>query len=101
MSALTHSQGILLALAGLVLMIIFATIYGSAWHIVGVSIFGASMILLYSVSSLYHFCKMHKAKTFLQKCDRAMIYVFIAGSYTPLSLVILHGAWGWSLFGVI
>lgn len=94
--------GALLAIAALVLMIIFASLYASAWHIVSFSLFGASMILLYTASALYHFyCKTHHKKALLQKWDRAMIYVLIAGSYTPITLIALHGAWGWSIFGII
>ncbi|MSR85878.1 hemolysin III family protein [Candidatus Woesearchaeota archaeon] len=101
LSSLTHFIGLLLSIAALVLMIVFAALYGSAWHIVGVSIFGASMILLYCASTVYHaYCKTHHAKSFLQKMDRSFIYVLIAGTYTPLTLVVLHGAWGWTLFGM-
>lgn len=102
LSFLTHLVGALLAIAALVLMVVYASLHGSAWHIVSYSIFGASMILLYMASSIYHgYCKTHHAKKLLQKWDRAMIYVLIAGTYTPITLVALHGAWGWTLFGII
>jgi len=101
-SAVTHLIGAILSIAGLTLMIIFASIYATAWHVVGFSIFGASLILLYLASTLYHFIPKHKElkKTF-QKIDHSMIYVLIAGTYTPVCLTSLRGGWGWSLFGII
>ena len=101
-SALTHLMGLLLAIAGLVLLVVFAKLHGTVWHIVGFSIFGTSLILLYLASMLYHFFPItSRAKKVLQRVDHAMIYVLIAGTYTPICLVTLRGGWGWSLFGVI
>lgn len=102
MSGLTHFVGFLLAVAALVVLVVFASLYGTAWHVVGFSLFGATMILLYAASTLYHFFPItHAAKEVLRRIDHAMIYVLIAGSYTPICLVTLRGGWGWSLFGVI
>lgn len=101
-SALTHGIGALLSIAGLVLMIVYATIHGTVWHVVGFTLFGTSLILLYSASTLYHlFPITSRAKVVMKRIDHAMIYVLIAGTYTPLCFVTLRGAWGWSLFGVI
>ena len=98
-SSLTHFLGALLSIAALVLLIIDAVRFGSAWHIVSFSIFGASLILLYSASAIYHFApKSTKAKKILHSIDLSMIFVLIAGSYTPIVLVPLRGGWGWSLF---
>lgn len=102
LSALTHFIGILLSIAGLVLLVVYASLQGSAAQIVGFSIFGASLILLYSASTIYHFIhKQSPAKRIFQKIDHSMIYVLIAGTYTPICIASLGGGWGWSLFGVI
>jgi hemolysin III len=73
---------------------------GDPWRVVSVSIFGATLILLYSASTLYHSVR-GRAKTVLQKLDHLSIYLLIAGTYTPFCLVTLRGPWGWSLFGVV
>lgn len=100
-NALTHGFGTALAIAGLVLMVVFASLRGSARHIVGASIFGASMVLLYLMSTLYHSFRGAKVKKVFRILDHASIYVLIAGTYTPLCLGTLRGAWGWSMFGTI
>lgn len=101
-SGLLHFIGVLLSIAGLVLLIVFAAQKGTAWHIVGFSIFGTTLILLYVTSTLYHFFPItSKAKRVFKRIDHAMIYALIAGTYTPICLVALHGVWGWTLFGVI
>lgn len=101
-SAFTHLLGFLLAIAGLVLLVVFAARQGTVWHVVGFTIFGTTLILLYLASTIYHFIPItHKAKRIMQRVDHAMIYVLIAGSYTPICFVTLRGAWGWSLFGVV
>lgn len=103
LSSLTHFIGLGLAIAGLVLLVVYAAKYGNAWHIVSFSIFGASMIVLYSASAIYHYVCSTKltVKRLLQKFDHAMIYVLIAGTYTPIALVPLRGGWGWSIFGIV
>lgn len=100
-SGAIHAVGVGLSIAALVLMVVFAAEYGTARHVVGASIFGSGLIMLYAASSVYHFwSENHPAKQFLQLLDHAMIYVLIAATYTPICLVILQGGWGWSLFGV-
>ncbi len=102
MSGLTHFIGFLFALAGLVLLTVFASLQGNVWHVVSFSIFGTSMVLLYAASSAYHFVPItSRVKSLMQRIDQSMVYVLIAGTYTPLALVTLRGPWGWSLFGVI
>lgn len=102
LSAITHLVAAALSIAALVLMIVFASLYGKASHVVGVSIFGISMITLYTISTIYHFfAKEHRAKKILQRLDHGMIYFLIAGTYTPLCLTLPARAWGWTLFGVI
>jgi hemolysin III len=97
---ITHLIGAALALAGLVVLVVFASLKGDPWKIVSFSIYGASLFLLYSLSVLYHSLR-GRAKQFFRTLDHIAIYLLIAGSYTPFTLVTLRGAWGWSLFGTI
>ncbi|MCR9250074.1 MAG: hemolysin III family protein [bacterium] len=99
-NVLTHLLGLLLSIAGLVLLIVFSSIYGNAWHIVSFSIFGSSMVILYLASSLYHMAKNKKIRRKLNIFDHAAIFVLIAGTYTPFCLVTLNGPMGWTLFGI-
>lgn len=102
LSSLTHALGALLSVAGLVLMVVFAALHGEATHVVGFSIFGASLIALYGTSAIYHFFPREtRIKKIFQRLDHTMIFVLIAGTYTPISLVMPQRAWGWSIFGVI
>ena len=101
MNAVTHGIGIALSIAGLVILVVFAALYGDAWKVVASSIYGASMIVLYTASTLYHSFSKTKAAKKLNMFDHISIYYLIAGSYTPFMLVNLRGAWGWSIFGVI
>jgi hemolysin III len=96
-----HGVGTLLAIAGLVALDIFASQRGTAWHIVGCSIFGGCLILLYAASTLYHSVPYPRAKAVLRFFDHNAIFLLIAGTYTPLTLVNLRGPWGWSLFGAV
>ena len=99
-NSITHLVGAALALAGLVVLVVFASLKGDPWKIVSFSIYGASLFLLYTLSTLYHSLR-GRAKEIFQKLDHVAIYLLIAGTYTPFTLVTLRGAWGWSLFGVI
>lgn len=99
-NAITHGIGALLGIAGLVLMVIFAAIYGTAWHIVGASIFGASLVVLYLSSTLYHGLTHPGAKYVFEVLDHAAIYILIAGTYTPFTLGPLRGPMGWTMFGI-
>jgi hemolysin III len=96
----THLAGALLAVAGAVLLIVVASLQGDAWKIVSFSIYGATLIILYSSSTLYHSTR-GRAKDIFRKLDHSAIYLLIAGTYTPFTLVTLSGGWGWALFGVI
>ena len=97
----THGIGALLSVGGLVVLVAFSAIYGDAWHIVSSSIYGVTLILLYTASALYHGIPHPRAKGLLKQLDHAAIYLLIAGTYTPFTLVNLRGAWGWSLFGLV
>jgi hemolysin III len=98
---LTHGVGILLSIGGLAVLVAFAALYGDAWHIVSSSVYGATLILLYTASTLYHGIPHPQAKSVLKQIDHAAIFLLIAGTYTPFTLVSLRGPWGWSLFGVV
>lgn len=99
-NAWTHLVGVLFALTGATWLIVYASLYTDAQAITSVCIYGAAMVLLYAVSTLYHSVR-GRAKRILQKCDHLSIYLMIAGSYTPFCLISLRGPWGWSLFGVV
>jgi len=98
---LTHGLGMLLSIAGLAVLVGFSNMNGDVWHVTSTSIFGATLVLLYGASTLYHGIQRPSLKGILQKMDHAAIYLLIAGTYTPFLLVSLRGVWGWSLFGVI
>lgn len=99
-NTISHGIGAVLSAVGLAVMLYLAAPL-SAWHVVGVSIFGGSLVLLYSASMMYHYVTSHGKKRLFQIIDHALIFVLIAGSYTPWLLVNLRGPWGWSLFGVV
>lgn len=101
LSSLLHLIGAVLSVAALVLLVVFAALRGTAWHVTSFAIFGSTLILLYLSSTLYHFLSHPTAKKVFRKIDHSMIYLLIAGTYTPICLIPLRGAWGWSLFGVI
>ncbi len=97
-SGISHLAGLFLSIFGLVLLVLAGVARGSAWHIVSLSIFGASLIMLYGASALYHLLPLaERGVKILRRIDHMMIYILIAGSYTPFCLVALRGAWGWSL----
>jgi len=99
-NGISHLVGAALALAGLVVLVVFASLQGDPWKIVSFSIYGTSLFLLYLMSTLYHSLR-GRAKQIFMKLDHVAIYLLIAGSYTPFTLVTLRGVWGWSLFVII
>ena len=100
-NALTHGLGAVLGAVGLAVLVVLAVLYGDAWHIVSCSIYGGTLVLLFTSSTLYHsFCD-ERVKHAFRIVDHASIYLLIAGTYTPFLLANLRGRWGWSLFGVI
>ena len=101
LNVITHGLGFLLSIAALVLLVVFAALKGDVWHIVSFSIYGASLVVLYLASTLYHLSRKQSLRNKLNIFDHASIYVLIAGTYTPFLLVTLHGPLGWSLLGVI
>jgi len=99
-NSISHLVGAALALIGMVLLVGYASAQGDPWKIVSFSIYGVSLFLLYSLSTLYHSLR-GRAKEIFQKLDHVAIYLLIAGTYTPFTLVTLRGAWGWTLFVII
>ena len=100
-SSLIHGIGIVLSIAGLAALAVVAHRSGSLWNLVSVCIYGASLILLYSASTLYHAIPHPNAKRVLRMLDHISIFLLIAGTYTPFTLIALRGAWGWTLFGIV
>lgn len=96
---ISHAVGFFLGIVALVLMVVRASLHGDAWHIVGVSIFGAGLIILYAASTIYHSARNPKLRSRLRVFDHATIYVLIAATYTPFTLVTLNGWVGWVIFG--
>src|SRR5512139_2105805 len=100
-NAVSHLLGAVLALGGAIVLVVLAAIGGDPWKVVAVSIYGATLVLMYSSSTLYHSVRAGRAKDLLRKMDHQSIYLLIAGSYTPFCLITLRGPWGWSLFGIV
>jgi hemolysin III len=100
-SGVTHGIGFLLALAMLSVMVVYAALRGTAWHVVACALYGSTLVLLYAASTLYHGLTSARAKAVLKIIDHSAIFLLIAGTYTPFLLVPLRGVWGWFLFGVI
>ncbi|MFA5417127.1 MAG: hemolysin III family protein [Bacteroidales bacterium] len=101
LNVITHGIGLLLSIVALIVLVVSASLYGTVWHIVSFSIYGASLVVLYLASTLFHAAKNQEVRNYLNIFDHSSIYFLIAGTYTPFVLVTLNGPWGWSLFGVI
>ena len=100
-NAISHGLGFLLAVASLPILTYSAAQQGSARNVVAAAVFSLTMMLLYLVSTLYHALPEGRGKLWMNRLDHAAIYLFIAGSYTPFALGVLHGGWGWALFGLV
>jgi hemolysin III len=100
-NSVTHGIGAILGLSALVLLVVAAALRGTARHVVACAVYGSSLVLLFTASTLYHSLTPPRAKAIMKILDHSAIYLLIAGTYTPFLLVTLRGAWGWSLFGVI
>lgn len=99
-NSISHFIGALAALVGLVVVVVIAAQQGDLWKIISFSVYGTTLFLLYTISTLYHSLR-GRAKQIFRKLDHLSIYLLIAGTYTPFTLVTLRGVWGWWLFGVI
>ena len=100
-NAATHGFGTLCGIAATGVLVTLAALEGDVFHIVGTAVFGATLVLLYSASTLYHLVPAPSAKARLRVIDHSSIYLLIAGTYTPFTLAGVRGGWGWALFGVI
>lgn len=100
-NSLSHGVALLTAAVGVPFLIISAARHGSAATIVGVCVFAATVVMLYFASTLYHAVPHPRAKRLLKKLDHGAIYLLIAGTYTPFTLGVLGGPWGWTLFGLV
>lgn len=100
-NAITHGIGAALSVAALVILIVFAALKGTPWHVVSFTVYGVSMLLLYISSTLVHGFRDGKAKDLFEIFDHSAIYLFIAGTYTPLMLIVVKGTLGWSIFGIV
>ncbi|MBI3652966.1 MAG: hemolysin III family protein [Acidobacteria bacterium] len=100
-NSITHGVGLALSVIGLAVLMVLACLYGTVLHIVSCSIYGATLVLLYTASTLYHSLRSPRLKHLFKVIDHCAIYLLIAGTYTPFTLVMLRGGWGWSLFGIV
>ncbi|MBM7572210.1 PAQR family membrane homeostasis protein TrhA [Aquibacillus albus] len=100
-NAITHAVGAILSIVALVLLVVFASINGNGWRIVSVTIFGITMLVMYLASTISHILPEGKWKNIFQIFDHSSIFLFIAGTYTPILLVPLRSGLGWTLFGIV
>ncbi|HPR12995.1 MAG TPA: hemolysin III family protein [Bacteroidales bacterium] len=98
-NAISHLTGALLGVAALVLMVVFSAKNGTAWHIVSTAVFGATLVILYLSSMFTHWLPQGRTKEFFFTMDQIAIFMLIAGTYTPIALITLHGPFGWVIFG--
>jgi hemolysin III len=99
-NSVTHGVGLVASIAGLVVMLVAAVTRGDAWLITACAVYGATLVLLYLTSTLYHALAMTRARSVMRRLDHSAIYLLIAGTYTPFVLISLRGPWGWTLFGI-
>jgi hemolysin III len=100
-NALTHSVGVLVATAGAAVLIVFAALYGTAWHVVACSVYGVTLVLMFVASTLYHAARGIHTKHYLNLLDHCAIYLLIAGTYTAFTLTVLRSPLGWFVFGFV
>ncbi len=100
-NSVSHGVGLLAAVAATPVLVLSAVQHDGAARIVSTSVFAATMVLLYLTSTLYHALPRNRAKRVFQVLDRAAIFLMIAGTYTPFTLGVLRGTWGWTLFGLV
>ncbi|MBN2307611.1 MAG: hemolysin III family protein [Candidatus Hydrogenedentes bacterium] len=100
-NSVTHGIGAGLSIAGLSVLVSLAAVRGDAWRVVSFSVYGSTLVMLYLASTFYHSFRSPRVKRVLRVIDHASIYLLIAGTYTPFTLVCLRGAWGWSVFGIM
>jgi hemolysin III len=101
LNSVIHGAGALISIVGLILLIVFSQFYGQTSHVVSCTIFGVTLVLLYTASTLYHSCRKQNIKHVFRILDHSCIYVLIAGTYTPFMLIIVRGALGWTIFAIV
>ena len=101
MSSISHGVGTLLSVAALVVGVVLAALCSDAWGVVSMAVYGAALVILYSMSTIYHGLRPNKGKRVLRVLDHCSVFLLIAGTYTPLTLVSLRGPVGWVLFGIV
>lgn len=99
--SVTHGIGVALSIAGLTVLLVLAGLYGNIYQTIGFSIYGATLIMLYLASTLYHSFQHPKVKQIFKRMDHAAIYLLIAGTYTPFLLIAIRGVWGWVFLAII
>jgi hemolysin III len=100
-NVITHAIGFVMSIAALTLLVVFASLKGTVWHIVSFAVYGTSLVILYFASTVFHLSENQKVRNHLNIFDHAAIFLLIAGTYTPFALVTLHGPWGWTIFGIV
>ena len=100
-NSISHGVALLLAIAAASILIVSAVRGGDAANVIGASVFAATMVILYATSMIYHLLPLNRAKRLFQVLDHSAIYLLIAGTYTPFTLGVLRGPWGWTLFGLV
>ncbi|MFO8144798.1 MAG: hemolysin III family protein [Candidatus Syntrophosphaera sp.] len=100
-NSITHGMGIGLSIAALVILVVFAARQGDIWKVVSFSIYGTTLIILYLSSTLYHAFPQPNVKRFFRILDHCSIFLLIAGTYTPVTIGVMRGVWGWTMFGII
>jgi hemolysin III len=99
-NSVTHGLGLLASLVGALMLVSLSAEQGGVWHVVSAAIYGATLVALYTASTMYHALKGTRARSVLRVLDHCAIYLLIAGTYTPVTLVSMRGGWGWTLFGL-
>ncbi len=100
-NSISHLVGAAFAVAAATILITLGIMKGDVWKIIGFAVYGAMMVFLYTTSTIYHSIKEGKAKDFFRRLDYLSIYLMIAGTYTPFTLITLQGTWGWTILGII
>jgi hemolysin III len=100
-SSITHGVGAVLAISALAVLVCLAGAGGDARRVVTLGLYGTTLLLMYLASTAYHLARSPRLKRRMRICDHASIYLLIAGTYTPVALVLMHGGWGWTLFGIV
>lgn len=100
-NSVTHGAGLIVSVVGLVLLIIFSSMYGQISHIISCTVFGITLVLLYTSSTLYHSFQKSTIKHFFKIMDHSCIFALIAGTYTPFALIVIKGILGWTIFAIV